>query len=330
MRTTRLVASRVASTLLPLALALLAPSARAEDTQPPEITHTPVTHAEAGHAIKVTAKITDASKFFPQVFYKWDGAAAFEKPLDMKPAKSKKAKHMYEATIPSKGTASLEYYIEAYDEFGNGPARSGSPEAPNKVEVATAAVAEAPPEAPPTVAPAAQETPAVAAAEPPKAEEPAAEPPPKPEKKVAPAAVASSGDSRPSSSRGSSGIGGGRTWTWVVGGAGVGVLLGGALTGLAFKKADDAYSARLKDPTNSPSSLQAQYDANKTLGTTSTILLVSGIALIGGGVALYFLEPVDRSSGKRADNDPKPEDKGVSFAAAPVPGGAAAVVAGRF
>src|SRR5439155_5309935 len=69
---------------------------------------------------------------------------------------------------------------------------------------------------------------------------------------------------------------GGRTWTWVAGGTGLGMLAGGLLAGMAVKKADDAYQARLKDPTNGSASLQQQYDANKSLGTTATILTIGG------------------------------------------------------
>jgi hypothetical protein len=101
------------------------------------------------------------------------------------------------------------------------------------------------------------------------------------------------------------------------------------LSGLAFKKADDAYSTHLKDTTTSPASLQAQYDANKSLGTTSTLLTVSGLVLVGGGVALYFFEP-QLFGARHAENDAKGEEKRVQFAASPVQGGAAAVIAGSF
>ena len=312
-------------TLFPLALALVATSARAEDTQPPEITHSPITALAKGQPVKVTAKITDQSKFFPQVFYKWDGAAAYEKPIDMKTMKGKKNKNMFEATVPAKGTATFEYYIEAYDEFGNGPARSGTPEAPHKIEAPAAVAAADPP---------AEEKTADAPPETPKTEEKVAEAPPEPpaetkatKKKMA--ATEPAPEMEPSGSPSASGGQRTRLGTWVVGGTGVGMLVGGALTGLAFKKADDAYSARVKDSTNNPATLQQQYDATKSVGTMSTVLLVSGVALVGGGVALYFLENPDKGSGKRAEGEPA-KDGRLQFAAAPVQGGAAAVVAGRF
>ena len=312
---------------LPLALLLLAPvSARADDTAAPEMTHTPVEKAEKGKPVRIQAHATDASKFFPQVFYRWDGAA-FGKGQDMKKMTGKKNKDQYQFSIPGKGDV-LEYYLEAYDEFGNGPTRVGSPEQPFKVE-ATAAVAEAPKEEPPTAAPttdAPKEAPAaVAEAAPKETPPPAAVEAPKP-KRTAPRAATET----TTASMGSGGAS--RTWTWVAGGVGAGLLVGGLLTGLAVKKADDAYSAQLADKTSDPRALQQQYDANKSLGTTATLMTVGGLVLIAGGTALYFLEPGWNGSAKRADNaDPTKKDQSkMAFAATPLNGGAAAVVAGTF
>lgn len=323
--------------LLTLGLAFAAPAARAEDTAPPEITHTPLDKYEKGKPIKVQAKITDESKFFPQIFSRWDGAA-FGKGVDMKKATGKKAKDQYVGTVPGKGEV-LEYYIEAYDEFGNGPARSGSPETPYKVEAAAPAVAEAPKEEPKAEPPKTEEPAATAQAEPPKTEEPAAETPkaeepiakkdaPKEKETPKPRKAPRAATETTTASVGSSG---GRTITWIVGGTGVGLLAGGLLTGLAVKKADDAFTARLADKTNDPVSLQKQYDANKSLGTTATIMTVGGLVLVAGGTALYFLEPGLFGGGsRRADNEATKDDGKMKFAAAPINGGAAAVVAGKF
>jgi len=112
-----------------LALALAAPlAARAGDSTPPQITHAPA-HALPGQPVHVTAHIVDESHIFPQLFFRY-GSAAFEPPIDLK--KVKGAKDEYEANIPIKPGA-IEYYLECYDEFGNGPARAGSPESPLKV-----------------------------------------------------------------------------------------------------------------------------------------------------------------------------------------------------
>lgn len=289
----------IAASILAL---LLAPEARAaEDTSAPVVEHTPVQFTKKGDkVVEVFAKITDESKFFPQVFYRY-GAGEYSKPLDMKPVKGQK--NMYGAAPFIKGDL-LEYYIEAYDDLGNGPGRAGSPEKPFRVDTSGAGglVAEAKPPPPP----------------PPqkKVEEP---PPPPPRKTQVAAAPAK-----------------GRTWTWAVGGVGLGLLTGGLVAGLAVKTADDAYSARLKDPTNSAASLKAQYDANKSLGTKATILTISGGVLLAGAVALFFIE----GSG---DDAPPPKSKGfgggmqgagstsnVSVAAAPLEGGGAVAIAGRF
>ena len=303
---------RPASTMMAFSLALLvSAAARAEDTDPPVITHTPLEKADKGKPVKITAQITDASKFFPQVFYKWNGARSFEKPIDMK--KARKSKDTFEATMPNKGDT-LEYYIEAYDEFGNGPARSGTPESPNKVD---ASGAEAP-----AVVENKRETPA--ATEPGKpAETPAAEPE-KPKEEPKDVAV-----EKPRPGPKTAAGGGARTWTWIVGGTGLGLLAGGVMTGLAFKSADDAYKARAAEPQNNPASLQQQYDANASLGTKATIMLVGGTLLVAGGAVLYFLEP-GMTGNKHADATDPEKDKRLRFAATPLQGGGAAVVAGRF
>ena len=123
------MASRTASLL---ALALFASTAaRADDTAAPVISHTPIRYTERGAKfVQVFAKITDESKFFPQVFYRY-GAGEYQKPLDMKPVKGQK--DSYGANIPVKGDVA-QYYIEAYDELGNGPGRSGDPDKPWKVD----------------------------------------------------------------------------------------------------------------------------------------------------------------------------------------------------
>jgi hypothetical protein len=315
---------RPVATLVSLGLALAVSAARADDTAAPEITHTPLEKAEKGKPVHIRAKITDESKFFPQVFYRWDGAA-FGKPVDMKKVTAKKApKDQYQATIPGKGD-SLEYYIEAYDEFGNGPARAGAPEAPFKVEMTEPAVTEAqPPKAKDEAK--SEEPPAVADTsktdEPPPTVETRPVPPAAPPRTTVPRTATTTGVSAEAPQQ--------RTWTWVAGGTGAGLLVGGLLTGLGVKKADDAYAARLAQDrqTNTPT-LQQQYDANKTLGTTATIMTIGGVVLLGAGTVLYFYEPQWLGGGRRADNDAKEEGK-LRFAAAPTDGGAAAVVAGKF
>jgi hypothetical protein len=84
---------------------------------------------------------------------------------------------------------------------------------------------------------------------------------------------------------------GGRTWTWIVGGVGVGALAGGLVAGMAMTSADDVYTKNLvTDPGASYTALKAQYDANKSLGQKATILTIAGGALIAAAVVLFFVE----------------------------------------
>src|SRR5712691_497630 len=164
---------------------LLTSAVRAEDTAAPVIEHKPVTSTERGvKFVAVFAKITDESKFFPQVFFRY-GAGPFEKPLDMKRVMGQK--DMWGANIPIKGDL-VEYYVEAYDELGNGPGRAGDPDKPFRVDTSG-------------------EPPVVVSAQPPPV---AATPPPPPPKRIEPAPAPPPPPRRTtvaSTSRG-------HTWTW--------------------------------------------------------------------------------------------------------------------
>jgi hypothetical protein len=102
---------------------------------------------------------------------------------------------------------------------------------------------------------------------------------------------------------------------------------------MAVKTADDAYKARLKDPLNSAASLQAQYDANKSLGTKATILTISGGVLLAASVALFFIESPGKAAApsKRGEDFGENErDHGITVAVAPLQGGGAVALAGSF
>ncbi len=114
-----------------LAASLLAAgAARAADSSPPQLTHTPAAKSAPG-PLKISARITDESKIFPQIFMRAGSASAYEPPVDLK--KVKGSKDTFEVTVTAR--PGLEYYLECYDEYGNGPARSGSPDQPFKVEL---------------------------------------------------------------------------------------------------------------------------------------------------------------------------------------------------
>ncbi len=250
-------------------------AARADDTAAPVVEHTPIKFTERGAKfVQVFAKITDESKFFPQVFYRY-GPGEYQKPLDMKAVKG--SKDQWGVNIPVKGDL-CEYYIEAYDELGNGPGRGAEPERPFRVDTSGQGgmVAAAPPPPAPKVAP----PPPPVAVKPAPAPAPVLPPPP-------PRRVAQSG---------------GRTWTWVAGGVGLGVLAGGLIAGNEMKSADTVYTTNLlTDPGASYTSLKAQYDANKSLGQKATILTIAGGALIATAVVLFFLEG-GSSSGSGGDS----------------------------
>jgi hypothetical protein len=277
--------------MLAAALALLiSQAARAEDTAAPVVEHTPVTSTASGaKAVQVFAKITDESKFFPQIFFRYD-AGPYEKPVDMKPVKG--SKNQFGGNIPIKGD-SVEYYVEAYDEYGNGPGRAADPDHPFKVDTSGGqAVAKAPPPPP----------------------KPAAEAPP-PVRRTEPAvAVQQSG---------------GRTWTWIAGGVGLGLLAGGLVGGLAVKTADTAYNHRLAAQGNDAATLKEQYDANKSLGTKATVLTIAGGVLLAGSVALYFLEapPPSDERGRPGRNS---GGSGLQGSVVPLQGGGALALQGSF
>lgn len=291
----KLLATAVAATLVSTA-------ARAAGTQSPVVAHTPVTTATPGGFVKVLAKVTDDVKVFPQVFFRYDTSGSFEKPLDMKPVKGEP--HMYGANIPARG-AVVEYYVEAYDELGNGPGRAGAPEAPLHVSVGTGEprASAAPPPATAAASPwggASQSAPPAATAA-----------------RRAPSGAA--GRTQAPS----------RVYTWAVGGAGLGLLTGGLIAGLAAKTAGNAYNDRLKDPQNNPATLQSQYDAAQGIGSKATILTITGAVLLAGGVALYFLEPGLNGS-EKGGAVAGVGAQGLTVAAAPVEGGGAVAMAGRF
>src|SRR5919204_5214274 len=109
-------------------------SARADDTSPPVISHSPISRGERGKPTTLTARITDESKIFPQVFFRFGSSGNYEKPLDMKAVRGQKGQ--WTATLPPPPGNTIEYYIEAYDEFGNGPARAGDADKPFRIDFA--------------------------------------------------------------------------------------------------------------------------------------------------------------------------------------------------
>lgn len=131
-----------------LALALPA-AAFGADTKPPKIAHTPINEAPAGKALPVSATITDDSEIFePTLSYRAAGTKRF-----LSASMSKGAGNTFTATIPDVAmTGTVEYFLEAYDANGNGPARFASDAKPHKIKTTKAAeskITEATPPPPP-------------------------------------------------------------------------------------------------------------------------------------------------------------------------------------
>ena len=94
---------------------------------PPAITHAAVTQALRGKPVEINARLVGESGVQgATVMFRRAGEKEY-RALPMGNIGSDD----YTATIPaSMTTTDLEYYVEAYDQYGNGPARSGAPNVP--------------------------------------------------------------------------------------------------------------------------------------------------------------------------------------------------------
>ena len=109
-----------------------------EDNEPPVLTHQPVTAARKSKALTITAHATDSSGVFGPVLYlRKKGLPSTEYiPMRMTPARTG-APGDYSLEIPAAlvNVDALEYYLEAWDNAGNGPVRAGSAESPLSIKV---------------------------------------------------------------------------------------------------------------------------------------------------------------------------------------------------
>ncbi len=111
---------------------------------PPAITHAAVTEALRGKPVEINARLAgETGVQGAAVMFRRSGEKDYRK-LPM----GNIGGDDYTATIPaSMTTTDVEYFVEAYDQYGNGPARSGSPNVPYAMHVsdpALPAVAAAP------------------------------------------------------------------------------------------------------------------------------------------------------------------------------------------
>ena len=113
------------------------PSAVAEDNDPPSISHTPVAKAVRGTPLVITARVTDPSGVFGPVLYLRKKGMGTGEYIPIKMVGSKLTQGDYTVEVPPGllGADTLEYYVEAWDNAGNGPSRAGAPENPFGIRV---------------------------------------------------------------------------------------------------------------------------------------------------------------------------------------------------
>lgn len=113
-----------------LLIALAMPKlAVAADEQPPQIEHEPCEFFAQGKDFDLMARFFDESPIFdPKVIYRSGDQGAWRHV----PFVSEQGSDTFRARIQTAG-APIEYFIEVFDENGNGPARYGSPEAPVRI-----------------------------------------------------------------------------------------------------------------------------------------------------------------------------------------------------
>jgi tetratricopeptide (TPR) repeat protein len=108
-----------------------------EDTDPPVLTHEAVKKAVRGQPVRLTARIVDARSGVATAQACWRNL--FKKDFECQPM-GKIGEEQYGIEVPAKAvTDGFAYYLEAYDNNDNGPARSGAPQLPNSVMVEDAA-----------------------------------------------------------------------------------------------------------------------------------------------------------------------------------------------
>ncbi len=125
---------------LPLPLPAPAPAAP-EDVTAPRIVHTAVASASRGRTLRLTAKIVDDDSGVATAQACWRNVWQSEYECQ---AMGDAGDDQFGTEVPARAVADgFAYYLEAWDNAGNGPARSGAPELPHAVAI------EEPPTAPP-------------------------------------------------------------------------------------------------------------------------------------------------------------------------------------
>jgi len=118
--------------LLAVTLVTAPKPAWAEDTLMPSIVHEGCAEYLKGKPFEIIARFEDDSQLFdPKLYYHTSGESHWKQLPFTKMAKGVNF-HALVNVNELKGT--LEYFIEVFDEYGNGPARMGSPEDPIRVD----------------------------------------------------------------------------------------------------------------------------------------------------------------------------------------------------
>ena len=103
----------------------------ADDLEAPVIEHQPIREAPLYEPINFRVQINDDSMIFaPSLYYRYAGQ------LEYRTLEMKETARAYVAQISgSEVTGDIEYFLEAFDEHGNGPARTASPKQPIRIAV---------------------------------------------------------------------------------------------------------------------------------------------------------------------------------------------------
>jgi len=117
-----------------LLAALVQPAngATLRDRKPPKMVHEPITKATTGEPIEIRVTITDPSGVFEaRLHYRLASGGEF-----LSASLVKTGGDEYVATIPAAAvTGDVEYFLEAFDVHGNGPALVGSQPKPLRIGV---------------------------------------------------------------------------------------------------------------------------------------------------------------------------------------------------
>ena len=118
----------------PLAPPEAAPAAGPVDDDLPTIAHTAITKAMRNKPLVFTARMQDPSGIFQPVLYLRKRGTGDFIPIKMIGSKVSQGDYAVEADAKLI-SVDLEYYIECWDNAGNGPARAGSPDSPFAIKL---------------------------------------------------------------------------------------------------------------------------------------------------------------------------------------------------